>query len=161
MERRYREAESESPLSREQLESLLDFLAERISAEGHDHSTRFTREWLTANNLPCDEALAFLSRHRLKDDYQIAVEGDPFSLFGPTADRLARMPLPEDALESLLDWVDERVQEHGCDHSLRFTRQWLADNSFPIPQTEFALLAQGGGCDCEVVLNVESEGIYP
>lgn len=57
--------------------------------------------------------------------------------------------------------VDLLVSESGCDHTLRHTRTWLTGRGLPAPPTEFALRALGGYCDCEVVLNVQAEFIYP
>jgi hypothetical protein len=70
------------------------------------------------------------------------------------------MPIPREALEALIDDVDKRVRAAGCDHSRRFTREWLAQRGYPVYPSEFALIALGGGCDCEVVMNVEPENIY-
>ena len=159
--RRWYETAAASPLSRHQLDSLLDYLAEQIVANGHDDTLRYTQQWLGTNGLPVEETLEFLVRHRFRSDFEVALNADPNALFGPTDDRIARMPIPEEALEALIEWVDQKVQINGCDHSSRFARQWLTDNGYPLAPTEFALLAQGGGCDCEIVLNLESANIYP
>jgi len=159
--RRQDEADARSPLSRAQLDALLDYLADRIAEGGHDKSFRHTREWLSRNGIPVEPALAFFATHRLADDWSVAVDGDPHKLFGPTALRLARMPIPPDALEALIGYVDGRVRDAGCDNTRRFTREWLAREGWPVHPTEFALIAQGGGCDCEVVMNVEPSNIYP
>ena len=160
MERRWRAAEQACPLTRSQVDSLLDYLAERITDEGHDHSFAFTGAWLAGRGIEAESVYAFLKEHRIGDDYSMAVDGDPHRLFGPTAERRARMPLSQDELENLIDWLDDRCSEHGCDNTHRFTREWLQERDLPLAITEFALLALGGGCDCEVVLNVEVEAVY-
>jgi hypothetical protein len=96
----------------------------------------------------------------MTDDWSVAIDGDPNKLFGPTRYQFARMPVPLDALEALISYLDERVSEMGCDHTRRFCREWLAREGWPGPPTEFALIAQGGGCDCEIVMNVEPSNIY-
>ncbi|MBQ7325515.1 MAG: DUF2695 domain-containing protein [Clostridia bacterium] len=56
---------------------------------------------------------------------------------------------------SLFDYLDEKLEEDGCDNTLRYTKEWLAIN-LPEDQHE-AILAEmeemGGYCDCEVVFN--------
>jgi Protein of unknown function (DUF2695) len=39
------------------------------------------------------------------------------------------MLLNEKQLEDLLDHLDVRVPESGCDHSLRLTRMWAVENA--------------------------------
>ena len=63
--------------------------------------------------------------------------------------------LNKEQAESLLSFVDEQVGEYDCDHSLRFTRQWLNEN-IPLEQHEAVieeLASMGGCCDCEVMYN--------
>lgn len=62
-------------------------------------------------------------------------------------------PIADSLLESLFDAVDEKVEEEGCDHSLRFTAEWLAANEQPIETVVAWLSEHGGYCDCEVVAN--------
>lgn len=62
-------------------------------------------------------------------------------------------PIAEPSLKSLFDTVDERVEKEGCDHSLRFTTEWLAANEQPIKKVVAWLNEHGGYCDCEVVAN--------
>ena len=56
---------------------------------------------------------------------------------------------------SLFDYLDEKLEEDGCDNTLRYTKEWLEIN-LPEDQHE-AILAEmeemGGYCDCEVVFN--------
>jgi hypothetical protein len=160
-ERRWRANEGASPLSRELLDSLLDHLAERIVSDGHDGTFRHTLAWLSTNGIDPNPVVTFLQSHRWEDDFAVAISGDPCVLFGPTPERLARMPIARGALEELVAWVDEKCRAEGCDNSRRFTREWLQKRGLPVAPTELALLAQGGGCDCEVVLNVHPEMIYP
>lgn len=63
-------------------------------------------------------------------------------------------PIADSLLESLFDAVDERIDEEGCDHSLRFTTEWLVANEQPIERVMAWLSKNGGYCDCEVVANV-------
>jgi len=91
----------------------------------------------------------------------VILNADPHLLFGPTDTRIMRMPLVPCELNRLIDWVGKHVAEQGCDQSARFARSFLEQNHLPIASTLTALLAQGGGCDCEIVLNVRTENVYP
>ncbi|MCI7813070.1 MAG: DUF2695 domain-containing protein [Lachnospiraceae bacterium] len=60
---------------------------------------------------------------------------------------------------SLFDYVDAKLEENGCDHSRRFTKQWLVEN---IPQEQHEVILKeledmGGYCDCEVMMNCYEE----
>lgn len=161
MERRWREKEASSPIRRSDLQALLEAVATEVEAAGHDHSFRLTEAWLAERGMAPGPVLEFLRAQRIQDDYDLLIQGDPWSLFGPTPERLAWMPIERANLEALIDEVDARCGEAGCDHSVRFTREFLARRALPVATTVMALLAKGGGCDCEVVLNVEPESIYP
>jgi hypothetical protein len=94
-------------------------------------------------------------------------------------DRRDRSPLTRDEMLKLLDYVGEKVMIEGHNHDFSYTCEWLQSNGFemqqalkffsdeniqddcPVHPTLMALLARGGGCDCEVLLNVEPETIYP
>lgn len=64
-------------------------------------------------------------------------------------------PLSNEHLESLFSSVDERLHLHGCDHSLRLTEQWIAENEQPSEPLIAWLKENGGYCDCEVVANAQ------
>jgi hypothetical protein len=62
-------------------------------------------------------------------------------------------PLPDDQLQSMFRAVEAQIGEHGCDHSHRFTSEWLAENQQPVEKVVGWLEAHGGYCDCEVAAN--------
>ena len=62
-------------------------------------------------------------------------------------------PLPNDVLQSMFSAVEALVESHGCDHSHRFTRQWLSESQQPAEQIIEWLETHGGFCDCEVSAN--------
>jgi hypothetical protein len=60
----------------------------------------------------------------------------------------------EAELAALFETVEKGVEAGGCDHSLRFTREWLNKN----PQHDADAVVEwleehGGYCDCEVGVN--------
>jgi len=129
--------------------------------EGHTHDFSFTCEWLQSNGFDEQQALKFFSDENIQDDWSLCVEGDPFALFGPSANRLSWMPISRPQLESLIEWLDTELSNEGCNHDMSLSSSWLERNNCPVHPTLMALLAHGGGCDCEVVLNVEPETICP
>lgn len=55
----------------------------------------------------------------------------------------------------LFAYVEIRIQDQGCNHTRRFTQEWLDANIQP-GQHEAVLTEledMGGFCDCEVLLN--------
>jgi hypothetical protein len=62
-------------------------------------------------------------------------------------------PLSNDHIEEMFKAVEEQVEEGGCDHSLRFTMQWLAKQQQPADKVIAWLEKHGGYCDCEVAAN--------
>ncbi len=159
--RREKDRRDRSPLSRDDMLNLLGFVGEKVMTEGHTHDFTFTREWLKSNGFDEQATLRFFNEENIKDDWSLCTERDPFTLFGPSEDRLSWMPIDCSQLESLIEWLDTELPIKGCNHDLSLTSKWLKTNNCPVHPTLMALLAHGGGCDCEVVLNVEPEGIYP
>ena len=64
------------------------------------------------------------------------------------------MPISRGALAGLFAHLDQELAA-GCDHSLRFTRGYLLAHGLPEEVVLAWLLKYGGGCDCEVLANVE------
>ncbi|HKY22538.1 MAG TPA: DUF2695 domain-containing protein [Vicinamibacterales bacterium] len=62
-------------------------------------------------------------------------------------------PASNDVLQSLFESVEAEVETQGCDHSLRFTREWITSNNQPKDKLLAWLAEHGGYCDCEVVAN--------
>ena len=79
---------------------------------------------------------------------------------------MAEYLLSIEQVEDLFDFVAEKLDETECDHSRRYTQEWLDAN---IPEDEHnKVLAEiedmGGFCDCEVLMNCYEDymdEIYP
>jgi hypothetical protein len=160
-QRRWREAEANSPLTRDDFQSLLDAVAMGVAEHGHDNSFACVDAWLAERSIASAPVHGFLKTHHVHDDYGLIIGGDPYTLFGPTEERLRWMPVSRKDLDELIAAVEDKLAENSCDHTHRFTRQFLVRRGLPLGTTEMALLAQGGGCDCEMVLNVEASTSYP
>ena len=150
-----------SPLDREEMLSLVEFVGKNIIEHGHQHDFAFTEQWAANYSINIEKLKTFLSKERIKDDWDLAVDADPYDLFGSGKDRLSWMPLDKSDLEELLVWLDRVLPERNCKHDYTLTKEWLSSNSVDTSTTLMALMAKGGGCDCEIVYNVEPENIYP
>lgn len=62
-------------------------------------------------------------------------------------------PIPDSLLESMFEAIDAKVEAVGCDHTLRFTESWIAENDQPKEAIVLWLRENGGFCDCEVLAN--------
>lgn len=63
--------------------------------------------------------------------------------------------LSKTKVRSLFHYLELQLSKTACDHSLRFTEQWLEKN-LPPEKTEGVIAEireMGGYCDCEVLLN--------
>ena len=66
------------------------------------------------------------------------------------------LPMDEELFWQLFDYVDEKLEiNDGCDHSLTFTREFLEKQSVDVESVLAWIINEGGGCDCEVLYNVE------
>ena len=65
----------------------------------------------------------------------------------------AAFPIPDGDLAALFDAIDAGIASTGCDHSLRFTREWLSRAGHDIEKVVAWLEENGGFCDCEVAAN--------
>ena len=68
----------------------------------------------------------------------------------------ASYPLPVPELKALFDHLD-RDEAPPCDHTLAQTEAYLKQRRISEEPVISWLLAHGGGCDCEVLLNVHGE----
>ncbi|MER6394857.1 DUF2695 domain-containing protein [Kitasatospora sp. NPDC001603] len=86
-------------------------------------------------------------RRILRDAYKAERKRDEWNLLG----------IDREQLDDLLGHVEERLAEAGCDHTLRHSRSWADSSSVAWSELEAGLLADGGGCDCEVLANVDPD----
>ncbi len=162
LERRAVARRDRCPLDRDAFESLYEYVAIRACADGLARGELDrTKAWFPAHASDAATTILFLGEQGIASDWDLLVNADPCRLFGPTSTRLARMPIDASDLTEMLSWLENQLEERPCAHDLQLTRQWLKENAKPVETTEFALIAQGGGCDCEVVSNVDPENIYP
>jgi hypothetical protein len=67
------------------------------------------------------------------------------------------MILAPEQLKALLDHLDEALGTTACDHSLDLTMAWADANGVDPDTLERSVRHFGGGCDCEVLANVDPQ----
>jgi hypothetical protein len=67
----------------------------------------------------------------------------------------AAFPLPPNDLRAMFGTLDSQLVHMACDHTRRLTRKWLEEHGHDIAPVFAWLDANGGYCDCEVLLNAE------
>ena len=66
------------------------------------------------------------------------------------------LPMDEEVFWELFDYLDEHLEEQdGCNHSLSLTRAFLETKGVEVERILEWIVDNGGGCDCEVLYNVE------
>ena len=66
------------------------------------------------------------------------------------------LPAGREIFKSLFDHLDNELGKHDCDSRPTLTRQFLTNNRIPNADDILNwLMDNGGGCDCEVLANVE------
>lgn len=66
--------------------------------------------------------------------------------------------LTKKRIDSLIKYVESKLCENPCDHSLRFTIEYAQKEGLDIEYVIDILQSKGGYCDCEVVMNVPFPG---
>jgi hypothetical protein len=72
-----------------------------------------------------------------------------------SADWDDHMVLEPAELRSLLEHLRGELEAVPCDHTHRITRSWASDRGAGWERVRESLLHFGGGCDCEVLANVD------
>ena len=67
------------------------------------------------------------------------------------------LPLSTEIFEELFDYIDEIMETHGCDDTLKYTKEFLENNNLPLEESIEWLEENGGYCDCEVLSNIENK----
>jgi Protein of unknown function (DUF2695) len=65
------------------------------------------------------------------------------------------MPLDPESARALFDAVDAALRDHRCEHDHRLTIDAVRKTKLAPEIVIPWLTANGGGCDCEVIANVE------
>jgi hypothetical protein len=69
-------------------------------------------------------------------------------------DAKTKLPVSKSDLKELFDWVDAKLEEEGCDHTLKHTKAFLMHRGLPANEVVAWLGEECGYCDCEAAANV-------
>ena len=71
---------------------------------------------------------------------------------------LNSLPLPEELLASLLDFLDVEVGTTGCQHNYVLTSKFIKSRNLELNDTTIKWFQEHGGfCDCEIFYNIEEK----
>lgn len=64
---------------------------------------------------------------------------------------LDRLPVGEQTISSMLDYIEDELYDGVCDHHLRHAMKFMMDNRLDFPRLTSWLNENGGYCDCKVM----------
>lgn len=68
------------------------------------------------------------------------------------------LPVKREIFENLFDYLDDQLEESGCDHTNRLTVTFFKNDKIENIEMVLDWLAENGGyCDCEILANVEEK----
>lgn len=68
---------------------------------------------------------------------------------------LNSLPMSADHFKELFDYLDQQLEQEGCDDTLSLTESYLDEQGLEHEKVVSWLEEYGGYCDCEVLANVE------
>ena len=70
---------------------------------------------------------------------------------------LASLPMSAELFRELFDYLDEKLSDEDCRHDLHLTESFLTEQGCDVVAVLQWLEENGGGCDCEVLANLEEK----
>lgn len=68
---------------------------------------------------------------------------------------LASLPFSEQEFLDLFDFLDEKLEKSPCQHDFKLTKKFLKSKLIEFDKHIDFFIEHGGGCDCEVLMNME------
>lgn len=68
---------------------------------------------------------------------------------------LESLPFPELIFQELFNYLDSALENRPCQHNFELTTGFLSKKGIELEEHIDFLISHGGGCDCEVLMNVE------
>ena len=62
-----------------------------------------------------------------------------------------KLPAGQYDIEDLFDFLEMKSEKEECNHSLRFSMQFIMENRLDFPKLTSWLQQNGGYCDCKVL----------
>lgn len=73
------------------------------------------------------------------------------------AEFLESLPAGQYDFEDLFDFLEMKLEHEDCNHSLRFSMQYMMENRLDFPKLTSWLQENGGFCDCKVLEQIAPE----
>lgn len=70
---------------------------------------------------------------------------------------LDSLPTGQEDIEDLFDFLETKMAREECNHSLRFSMQYMMENRLNFPKLSSWLQRNGGFCDCKVLEQIAPE----
>ena len=70
---------------------------------------------------------------------------------------LASMPTGQEDIEDLFYYLEDKLEREECNHTLRFSMQYMMENRLNFPKLSAWLQRNGGFCDCKVLEQIAPE----
>lgn len=70
---------------------------------------------------------------------------------------LKRLPAGQYDIEDLFDFLEDKLEKEECNHTLRFSMQFIMENRLDFPKVSSWLQQNGGFCDCKVLKEITPE----
>jgi len=64
---------------------------------------------------------------------------------------LKKLPATKEQLDSLFDYLELKLESNECDHTSRFTMQYLMQKMLDFGKVSGWLSHNGGYCDCKIL----------
>ena len=64
---------------------------------------------------------------------------------------LESLPAGQYDIEDLFDYLEYKLEKEECNHTLRFSMQYMMENHLSFPKFSAWLQQNGGYCDCKVL----------
>lgn len=64
---------------------------------------------------------------------------------------LENMPAGKDDIEEMFDYIEMKLEDESCNHTLRFAMQYIMENRLNFPKLSGWLSSNAGVCDCKVL----------
>ena len=70
---------------------------------------------------------------------------------------LETLPAPKEKLETLFDYLEMKLEDETCTHSLKYAMQFMMEKRLNFPKVTAWLNNNGGCCDCKVLEQIVPE----
>jgi Protein of unknown function (DUF2695) len=68
-----------------------------------------------------------------------------------------KLPAGQYDIEDLFDFLEDKLAGEECNHSLRYSMQYIMENRLNFPKLTAWLQQNGGFCDCKVLEQIAPE----